>query len=106
MANIKERLERIENKNSERIIAVVVGKHYNDWFDEDRRPTHQRNTVLSRDDGLALLDVEYDNGYGGADCFPMYAWTQNWIIVILEYDGSTGIGCIPRNPIDCEPNFL
>lgn len=107
MANIKEWLVAAEQEAGETIEAIVVGEHDDDkWSTSgDRRPEHQRNVILSRADGLALLDEEYDSGYGGADCFPMYAWSASWVWFIGEYDGATGLASVPRNPVSCEPQF-
>lgn len=106
MANIKDWIEQFEEKNNEKVVCIVVGLHYNDYYDEqDRRPEDKRNVMLSRKEGLKLLDEEFDSGYGGADCFRMLAWTQNFVLKIYEYDGSTGLEAIPRNPLHCEPDF-
>lgn len=105
MANIKTWLLEAE-KTDGPIEAIVVGKHDDDrWDDDDRRPEHQRDVLLSREDGLALLDADYDNGYGGADCFPFYAWNANFVYSIHEYDGSTSLQRVPRHPVACSPEI-
>lgn len=101
MANIMRRLIEAERRTDETIEAIVVGKHY----DDDRPHQSQRDVVLDRETGLALLDVEYDNGFGGADCYPMYAWTATRVYMIHEYDGATHLTFVPRHPIACEPSF-
>ena len=107
MANIKDWLLSFEKNINETIESIVVGPHYNDrWNEPDRRPEHQRDVPISRDEGLALVNIEFDNGYGGADCFPVYAWTPNFIFAISEYDGATGYHTIPRNPVASEPEFM
>lgn len=104
MGNIANWLRDAEQRTGEQIETVVIGRHDCDRYtDDDRRPVEQRDVLLSRDAGLALLDVEYDDGFGGADCFPMYAWCAPWVYFISEYDGSTNLSCVPRNPVDCEP---
>lgn len=103
MANIKEMLLEESKENNELIEAIVVGVHYDRKYDGEVRP--DENIILSLEQGLAKLDEEYDDGYGGADCYPMYAWSKNWIYVINEYDGSTRLSSIPRNPINCKPKF-
>lgn len=107
MANIKTWLETAEKESGEQIEAVVVGKHDGDAdrWNSNRKAEPDENVVLSREDGLKKLDLEYDNGYGGADCYPMYAWTKTRVYLITEYDGSTGMMWLPRNPINCEPKF-
>jgi len=103
MANIKEWLIAVEQKFGEPIEAIVVGKHDDRTYGD--KAFADENIILSRQDGLAKLDAEYDNGYGGADCFPMYAWTASRVFFIREYDGSTGISSVPRAPVACEPEF-
>jgi hypothetical protein len=43
-------------------------------------------------------DREFDCGYGGAEGCPFTAWTENWVLFPLEYDGSEYVGYAPRNP--------
>ena len=82
---------------------MVVGKHDDRMFDDECLP--DENVLLSREAGLAKVDQQYDNGYGGADCFPLYAWTASRVILIHEYDGATGPVWVPRNPMALEPSF-
>lgn len=107
MANIRHWLEEAEAKFGERIEAIVVGPHDRrvSKYSGDDKPESDENVVLSREEGLAKLDEEYDNGYGGADCYPMYAWTASRVYFIGEYDGATGPSWVPRNPTACEPAF-
>lgn len=107
MANIAKWLQDVEARTGEKIEAIVVGKHDNDpdRWSRDRVAPPGENVILSREDGLKKLDQEYDSGYGGADCFPMYAWTQSFVYLIGEYDGATGLHSVPRNPVNCEPEF-
>lgn len=107
MANIKKWLEAFESETGEKIEAVVIGMHDNDpkrWSPSRVAPSTE-GKVLSREDGMAILDEEYNNGYGGADCYPMYAWSKSWVCFIGEYDGATGLSRVPRNPVDCNPCF-
>lgn len=101
--NLKTELEAAEAEAGEPVFAIVVGRHdHADWRAE---PAANENVVLSREDGMALLDQDYDNGYGGADCRPFYAYSQNRIYFVSEYDGSTGLGWMPRHPVDGKPSF-
>ena len=104
MANIKVWLEEAEKRYGEMIEAIVVGQHDNVPWPKPNLEADE-GVVLSREVGLAKLDQEYNNGYGGAGCYPMYAWTKSRVFFIGEYDGSTGLSHLPRNPIDCEPHF-
>ncbi|MVB00031.1 hypothetical protein GN330_22530 [Nitratireductor sp. CAU 1489] len=103
MANIKEWLESAEREFGEMIEAVVVGKHDDRW--RSGAPLPDEDVVLSREDGLRKLDQEFDCGFGGADCFPMYAWTKTRVFLVHEYDGATKLGWVPRNPQAIAPDF-
>lgn len=106
MANHRKKIEQYERILGETVEAISVGRHDSDLCSPDRRPEHQRGCLLSREDGLKLLNIDYNAGYGGAECFPFYAWTANYILLVQEYDGATDVTAIPRNPVDCEPQFL
>jgi hypothetical protein len=103
MANLREWLESAVAELGEPIEAMVVGQHYRMKYDSPAAA--DENVVLSAADGLAKIDVEYDAGYGGADCFPFYAWTKSRVYFVGEYDGATGLNWVPRHPVDMEPNF-
>ena len=107
MANIRKWLEDAEAKSGEKIEAIVVGQHYNrpNKYSGEDEPEANENIVLSREVGLEKLDQEYDSGFGGADCYPMYAWSATRVYFINEYDGSTGLNWVPRQPVACEPDF-
>lgn len=46
-----------------------------------------------------FLDYEYDDGFGAPECHTLQAWTPNKILYIHEYDGSTTVCYVQRNPI-------
>lgn len=103
MGNLRKWLEDAERLYDEPIEAMCVGQHDNGKW--DRKPKADENVLLSREDGLKKIDEDYDNGYGGADCYPLYAWTKSRIFFVAEYDGATGISYVPRHPIALEPQF-
>ncbi len=102
-SNISKWLIEAEREAGETIEFIVVGQHDNHKW--DGTPNADENILLSREDGLKKLDVDYDSGFGGADCFPLYAWTASRVYFIHEYDGATGLQWAPRNPIAIEPTF-
>lgn len=103
MANIKTWLVEAEQQYGEPILAIVVGRHDDLLWGTPLAP--DEGVVLDRDAGLQKLDQNYDNSYGGADCFPCYAWTESRVFMIHEYDGSTGPVWVPRHPVAIEPEF-
>ena len=92
-------LEKCEVLYGETIEAIVVGQHSRKW---DGPVLPDENVVLSRDEGLAKLDQDFEVYKG---CFPMYAWTASYIFLIHEYDGATSIAVLPRHPVECRPTF-
>lgn len=103
MANLAKSLREMEAFYGEPIEAIVVGPH--DRAPYNARPAPDENVVLSRDAGLAKLDVDYDDGYGSADCYPFWAWTASRVFFVGEYDGATGVVYAPRQPGVVEPEF-
>ncbi len=105
MANISTWLREAEARTGETINAIVVGVHYDRRYGMDTEAREDEHVTLSREDGLKKLDLDYDNGYSGADCYPMYAWTDRWVYFVSEYDGATCLSRVPRNPGPCAPGF-
>jgi hypothetical protein len=103
MLNLITSLEAYEAKFGEPIEALVVGQHDNARWKEEPKP--DEGVVLTREDGLQKVDAEYDNGYGGENCFPLYAWTASRVFWVAEYDGATNIAWAPRHPMAIKPEF-
>ena len=47
---------------------------------------------------IDYFDYDFDSGYGGQECHSFYIYTDNDVFFIWEYDGSTRISSVPRNP--------
>lgn len=105
MANIIEWFER--KAGDEPIIACVIGDYGWGWADSEENVAVKdvKGKVVSWDEAKKYLDYEFDNGYGGENCHAVFAWTENWMIFISQYDGSTRCNTIPRNPVDCIPHM-
>lgn len=103
-ANIKRWLEDAVAEFGEPLESVVVGRHDNRSH-TDPTVVPDEGVVLAPDEALRKLDLDFDDGFGGADCFPIYAWTASRVFFITEYDGSTGLSWVPRNPVDIMPGF-
>ncbi len=102
-------LEDIENVlKEEKVESVVIGSFGGwEWSNStnEKIPKKFRNKVLTWGEAKPLLDYEYDTGFGGADCHAIYVWTPTKIIFVSEYDGSTRVTSLPRNPIECNPSM-
>jgi hypothetical protein len=104
VANIRRWLEDAEQSDGETIEAIVVGIHQD--MPSFNTPTFpDEHVVLSREAGLAKLDVDFDDFEESANCYPMYAWTQSHVYFIAEYEGATSLARVPRHPVACAPAF-
>ena len=101
MGNIAKWIEKIAD--GEDVIAAVIGRHDNERWDEE--PKEYVGMLMDWPTARKILDYAYDNGYGGADCHPVFAWTETKIITVTEYDGATGPAWFPRHPISIVPFF-
>jgi hypothetical protein len=97
----------LEVTDDEPIIAIVIGEMGWSNYQEEGKPEwkHIVGKLISWKEAEPFLDYEYDTGYGAPDCQAIYAWTQNWIIFVTQYDGATWVSRIPRNPINCIPGM-
>ena len=101
MCNFAEDIEKVARE--EEILAVVLAHERNDSIWSESKEPHP---VLTWKEARPLLDYDYDDGYGGADCHAIFAWTPTRIIVIAEYDGSTSVISLPRDPISTRPRMV
>ena len=95
MANFKADI--IEAVAGDNILAVTFPKI--EIQDERYAPANAlANTILTYRQALAVLDYEYDPSYGSIECHNIKMWSADWVYYIHEYDGSTSIEAIERNP--------
>jgi hypothetical protein len=107
MANLKQWL--LEEANDEKIEAVVIGEM--GWGSYRSEEVHNytempKGQIISWQEAEKWLDYEFSSGYGAPGCNAVYAWTTNKVIAIYQYDGSTGVYWIPRNPTDIMPDMV
>lgn len=96
MSNFAEDIE--EAVGLEAIEAVMI-KDLGYGMDERHAPSLARkDEVLPWHVARPLLDYKYDAGYGGQDCTDIFVWTATRVLFVWEYDGSTHIASVPRNP--------
>lgn len=91
-----------EALDGEPVEGVVIGKF--GWGHEDRAVAVE-GKVISWGEARPLLDYIYDDGFGGADCHAIWLWTPTRVMFVSEYDGSTTLTWVPRNPIDGKPGM-
>jgi hypothetical protein len=103
MVNLKKTFEDCAAKMGDRLISAVVGFHYDD---KDTYESYAKQfPVEPWADASTKIDYEYNSGFGGADCHAVIAWGNRFVYFVHEYDGATGIQCVPRNPEPCAPSW-
>jgi hypothetical protein len=81
------------------------------WWDNDddgtgkEIPAEKKGVAMSWEAAREYLDYRYSTGYGGVDCHAIYAWTANHVILVVQYDGSTRLVSVPRNPTNVMPEI-
>ena len=105
--------EDIETAADGPILGVVIGESGwgNGWGEEGYNEEGKvidwsmRGRVLDWGWARPLLDYKYGTEYGSPECHSIYAWTETSVIFVAQYDGSTWLNSIPRNPTDCRPTM-
>lgn len=92
----------VEAANGEPIESVVIGPGY---FYDNAPSAAPTGVMMTWAEAVKWLDYEFYSGFGGAGCHPVFVWTKNWVHFVHEYDGSTSISSVPRNPCDCIPEY-
>lgn len=87
--------------------AVIGDMGWAEYGQDERHAAAaaRRGVVLPWSEARPLLDYAYDGGYGAPDCQAVYAWTETQVIYVSQYDGSTSVYSLPRNPVDCDPEM-
>ena len=105
--------------SDETVIGVVIGEYgwgRSSWeqpgFGEETVigeesvispiPWDKRGIVLTWAEARPLLDY-FDAGYGSPGCHHIYVWTTQRVLFISQYDGSTSLESVPRDPVACRP---
>lgn len=96
MSNFKDDI--LDAAGDEPIEAIVIGYSL-------IRDSEQVGQLLSWEEALPYLDYEYYTDYGSPDCNPITAWTSSKIIFVAEYDGSTSVSFVYRNPTPHMPTY-
>ena len=87
--------------------AIVFGAWEGEmWGDLAKPPvsnTHQCHIMTLKEAEPIMQNWHLNTGFGGADCYATYVWTNQRVFWVHEYDGSTGLRSMPRNPVHCKP---
>jgi len=96
---LNAKTELLELAGDETIEAIVLGRK--GWDDGGDRPLYFPKNMVK--EGLAQLDFDFDDGYGGENGYSLYAWTKTKVIIKSHYDGSESYETVPRNPENILP---
>ena len=87
-------------------IEVVYIPEFRSYLGENTK-FHPANSITNKyvpyPIALALLNYQYDPGFGGMDCHDIVMWSKTKVYYIHEYDGSTSITYVPRHPTSTTP---
>ena len=71
-----------------------------DWRGKPEWVVADRGTLFEyHNTPKEILDFEFDDGYGSANAPAVMAWSESYVIIVREYDGSEWLEWLPRNPI-------
>ena len=98
---------------SEPVEYIVIGGMGCDDDDDDDEGNEEGKEIPAEKKGIAMsweaareyLDYRYSSGYGAPECHAIYAWTANHVIFVVQYDGSTTLESVPRNPSNVMPEM-
>jgi hypothetical protein len=86
------------------IQGVVIGKFGWGDYGTEEIPNYQeqpRGKLISWEEAQKWLNYEFNSGYGAPKCNSVYVWTPTKVMFVVQYDGSTSLHSVPRNPVDC-----
>lgn len=81
----------------EEVIECVKIHHNRDYYD-DKSNKELLNVKLTWEQAAPLFNYTYNDGFGGTDCHDITVWTATRVYYIHEYDGSTALYSVERNP--------
>lgn len=101
--DVLEAIQKAEDSELSIEAIVFTSMLEKPWFDGEADPREkllpeQLNKPLNWEAARTILDYSYDTGYGSQDCHNFYLYTKKHIFYIHEYDGSTSVVWINRNP--------
>lgn len=84
---------------------LIIFTHSDPSHEEDPRwKDLPVNIPLTWDEASPWLDTPFDNGFGGQDCPNFTAWSPSHVHYVHEYDGSTCLHSVARNPPPRSPS--
>jgi hypothetical protein len=90
----------MEVVGDESVEAVVIGDMGWGDYNSEGKPPWRKATVLSTEDAKPMLDYEYSTEYGAPECQAVNVYTPTRVIFVSQYDGSTSVTWVMRNPTE------
>lgn len=115
MSAYKELIEYLDSdENVEGIVfgawgwGSIVADKFTPGFGEPNDPlpvpADLRGKVLTLKQAKKYMATwSFDNGFGSPECYATCVWTNKRVIWVTQYDGSTGLDSMPRNPVNFIP---
>ena len=102
-SNMKEDIS--EDVKDELSTAIIMVTSDSNVSEQNRKfPKELINKPVMLKDVIDYFNYDFDSGYGGQDCHDFYIWTKSEVLFIWDYDGSTHISSVPRNPPSSSPS--
>lgn len=102
-----ELIEFLDDEETvEGVVFGVFGWSGFDEPDEAKIPENMRGIVLSIDQAKPFMKGwSFYGGHGAPMCYAITVWTNENVIFVSQYDGSTRLESVPRNPVDHDPEM-
>jgi hypothetical protein len=69
-------------------------------------PKERQGQLLTLDEASPMMEGwSFYGGFGSPSCPAVYIWTNQRVIWVTQYDGSTRLSSAPRNPMACDPQM-
>ena len=106
MATLREWFDRFTEQTGEKPEAIVFGTddegYLSSKWEEWNLPATGQVVPFDQVAGH-VLDVTFDETWGGNDSPDLCAWSPSWVLFSDNYDGYEGLCWVPRNPTDHSP---
>ena len=89
-------IREYENYHAEQVEVIVFGEF--DWGYTQYKISPPPGKLMTMDEAMPYLTVEFNNDYGNRGCPPFAAYTANWIISAASYDAYISPFSIRRSP--------
>jgi len=103
----KELLEELND--GEVVESIVFGEWGWGGYGEPENkpvPMEKQGVALTIEEARPMMQAwAFYGGYGSPDCYAVNIWTNQRIIWITQYDGSTSLDSAPRNPVSGKPSM-